>query len=50
MKEYIVITILDNIVFFDYRTINDDEKVFLNKNSLYKDSLYYTLKKYKKKY
>ena len=48
MKEYIVITILDNIVFFDYRTINDDEKVFLNKNSLYKDSLYYTLKKYKK--
>ncbi len=50
MKEYIVLTILNNTLIFNYRTINDDESVFINKNSLYKDSLYYTLNKYKKNY
>lgn len=47
MKEYVVITILDNTLVFNYRTIVDEEKVFVNKNSLYKDSFYYTLKYYK---
>ena len=42
MKEYIVLTISDNTLVFDYRFINDDEKVFVNKDNLYKDSLYYT--------
>ncbi len=47
MKEYVVITILDNTLVFNYRTIVDEEKVFVNKNSLYKDSFYYTLRYYK---
>ncbi len=48
MKEYVVLTIVGNTIVFDFRTILDEEKVFLNKNSLYKDSLYYALKYYKK--
>ena len=50
MKEYVVLTISNNTLIFNYRTINNDEKVFVNKNSLYKDSLYYTFKKYKKNF
>lgn len=48
MKEYIVITLLNNTVVFDYRSISKEEKVFLNKNRLYKDSLFYTLNYYKR--
>lgn len=48
MKEYVVLNIINNTIVFDYRTITDEEKVFVNKNSFYKDSLYYALKYYKK--
>ena len=48
MKEYVVLTINNNVLVFDYKTISDEEKVFLNKNSFYKDSLYYDLKYYKR--
>ena len=48
MKEYIVLTILNNTLVFNYRTIVDEESVFVNKNSYYKDSLYYDLKYYKR--
>ena len=48
MKEYVVLTIENNTIVFDYRTVLDEEKVFVNKNSFYKDSLYYALKYYKK--
>ena len=48
MKEYIVINLLNNTIVFDFRTIIDEEKVFVNKNSFYKDSLFYTLKYYKR--
>ena len=47
MKEYVVITILGNTLVFNYRTILSEEKVFVNKNNLYKDSFYYTLRYYK---
>ncbi len=47
MKEYIVISLEGNTLVFNYRTINDDEKTFVNKNSFYKDCLFYTLKYYK---
>ena len=48
MKEYVVLTIINNSLVFDYRTIFEEEKVFLNKNSLFKGSLYYGLKYYKR--
>ena len=48
MKEYIVLTIIDDTIVFNYRTIENDEKVFINKNNLYKNSLFYTLKYFKR--
>ena len=48
MKEYIVLTFTNNNIVFNYRTIENEEKVFVNKNRLYKDSLFYTLKYYKR--
>ena len=48
MKEYIVISILNNNLIFDYRTISPEESVFANKDSLYKDSFFYTLKYFKR--
>ena len=47
MKEYIVISLEGNTLVFNYRTITEDEKNFVNKNSFYKDCLFYTLKYYK---
>ncbi len=48
MKEYFVLTIIDNTLVFDYRTLMEEETIFINKNNYYKDSLYYDLKYYKK--
>lgn len=48
MREYFVLTKLDNTLVFNYRTLLDDESVFINKNNYYKDSLYYDLKYFKK--
>ena len=48
MKEYIVLNIINDTLIFDFRTILEEEKVFVNKNSFYKDSLFYDLKYYKK--
>ena len=48
MKEYIVLKIEEDTIIFDYRSILEEEKVFLNKNDLYKDSLFYGIKYYKK--
>lgn len=48
MKEYVVLSFELNALVFDFRTITDDEKPFVNSNNFYKDSLFYDLKKYKK--
>lgn len=48
MKEYFVLTKLDNTLVFNFRTLQDDETVFVNKNNYYKDSLYYDLKYFKR--
>ena len=48
MKEYVVLSVELNALVFDFRTISDDEKSFVNSNNFYKDSLFYDLKKYKK--
>ena len=48
MKEYIVLTIDDSDLIFDYRTLNDEEAMVINKNNVFKGSLFYTLKYYKK--
>ncbi len=47
MKEYIVISLEGNTLVFNYRTIDNEEEKFVNKNSFYKDCLFYTLKYYK---
>ena len=44
MKEYVVLTISDDKIIFDYRQINEEEKDYVNKNDFYKNSLYYALK------
>ena len=48
MKEYVVLSVELNALVFDFRSISDDEKSFVNSNNFYKDSLFYDLKKYKK--
>ena len=48
MKEYIVLTMIDDTIVFNYRTIDEEEKVFINKGKLYKNSLFYTLKFFKR--
>ena len=48
MKEYVVLNVVNDTIVFDYKTILEEEKVFVNKNSFYKDSLYYALKYYKR--
>lgn len=48
MKEYIVLTFIENILIFDYKTITKDENIFVNKNSFNVNTLYYDLKYYKK--
>ena len=48
MKEGIILTIDNNSIIIDFRIINKDEKIFVNKNNIYKNSFYYTFKYYKK--
>lgn len=48
MRECIVITVVNDTIVFNYRTLIDEEKVFVNKNNLYKNSLFYTLKYFKR--
>lgn len=47
MKNYIVLSIINNIFYFEYRFISDDEVDHVNTNTLYKSSLYYELKYFK---
>ena len=49
MKKYVVITIEANVLVFNYRSINSEEKSFVNKNKFEKDSLFYDLNYYKRK-
>ena len=48
LREYIVLTVDNNTLVFDYKTISEEELGFLNKNSFYKGSLFYDIKYYKK--
>lgn len=48
MKEYIVLYYTDKSLVFDFRVLNEDEREYKNKNIFYKDSLFYTLKYFKK--
>ena len=47
MKEYMVLSVNDNTIVLNYRNVNDEEKVFVNKNRFYKGFLFYTLKYFK---
>ena len=49
MREYVVLTISENTIVFNFRIITKEEKEFLNSNSFNKDSLFYDLKYFKKK-
>ena len=44
MKECVVIKFEANVLVFDFRTIDKEEKSFVNSNNEYKDSLFYDLK------
>lgn len=48
MKECVVIKFEANVLVFDFRTIDKEEKSFVNSNNEYKDSLFYDLKYFKK--
>lgn len=50
MKEYIVLTIKGSNIIFNYRTVNKEEESYVNENSFYNDSLFCTLKYFKKNY
>ena len=50
MKEYIVLTIRDKTLFFDFKTINDEESKHVNSLEFYNASLFLTLKYYRKNY
>lgn len=50
MKEYVNLKIEVNVLVFDYKTIDKDEKSFVNKNSFFKDTLFYDLKYFKKNF
>ena len=50
MKEYIVLTIDKDTLFFNFRTIKDEENKFVNRLEFYNASLYFSLKYYKKNY
>lgn len=50
MKEYIVLTISDKTLFFNFKTINKEEDKYVNSLEFYNASLYLTLKYYRKNY
>lgn len=50
MKEYIVLTVNDKTLFFDFKTINEKENKFVNSLEFYNASLYISLIYYKKNY
>ena len=50
MKEYIVLTIKDKTLFFDFKSIDEKENKFVNSLEFYSASLYFSLKYYKKNY
>lgn len=50
MKEYVVIKFEANVLVFDFRTIDKEEKSFVNSNNEFKDSLFYDLKYFKRNY
>lgn len=50
MKEYVVIKFEANVLVFDFRTIDKEEKAFVNSNNGFKDSLFYDLKYFKRNY
>ena len=45
--ESIVLTINNNVIIFDYRVVTNEEKKLRNKNTISKDSLFYTIKYFK---
>ena len=44
MKEYITLRLDNDIIIFNYETISDTELKYVNKNSFFEDTLFYTLK------
>ena len=48
MKEYITLRLDNDIIIFNYETISDTELKYVNKNSFFEDTLFYTLKYFKK--
>ena len=48
MREYIVLSYIKNSLTFDFRVLKEEEKNEVNTNIFYKDSLFYTLRYFKR--
>ena len=48
MKEYITLKLDNDMIVFNYETISNESTKYINNNSFFKDTLFYTLKYFKK--
>ena len=50
MKEYLIISINSNILTYDFRSIDESLKKYVNKNEFNNNTLYFSMKYYSKNY
>ena len=50
MKEYLIISINNNILTYDFRSIDESLKKYVNKNEFNNNTLYFSMKYYSKNY
>ena len=48
MKEYVTLKLEGDMIVFNYETISDEAIKMVDKNSFFKDTLFYTLKYFRK--
>ena len=50
MKEYLIISIKDNVLTYDYRNIDESLNKYINKNEFINNTLYFSMKYYSNNY
>lgn len=50
MKEYLVISIKDNVLTYDFKFIDESLSKFVNKNEFNNNTLYYSMRYYSNNY
>ena len=50
MKEYLIISIKDNVLTYDYRNIDESLNKYINKNEFINNTLYFSTKYYSNNY